>query len=70
EEETAQLINQIEQDPFGTPGHQHIIADMVQAIEKDCSPLITGEDGKNALKLVLAIYRASELQKPLNVNDL
>lgn len=69
-EEASNIIQRIEQDPYGISGHQHIISDMVEAIKQDRLPIITGEDGKNALKLVLAVYRSSELQKPLKLQDL
>lgn len=69
EEETAQIINQIEQDPFGTPGHQHIIADMAQAIREDREPLVTGQDGRNALQLVLTVYEAAERHAPVAWDD-
>lgn len=65
EEETARIIEQVEQDPFGTPGHQHIIADMVDAIREDREPLVTGQDGRNALQLVLTVYEAAEKHAPV-----
>jgi UDP-N-acetyl-2-amino-2-deoxyglucuronate dehydrogenase len=64
EEETARIIEKVEQDPFGTPGHQHIVADIIQAIQENREPLVTGEDGRNALKLVLAVYEAAEKNAP------
>lgn len=65
EEETARVIEQVEQDPFGTPGHQHIIADMADAIREDREPLVTGQDGRNALQLVLTVYEAAEKHAPV-----
>lgn len=52
-EETEVLISEIERDPFGKPGHQCIIEDMVEAIRDHRPPAITLEDGRNALKLVI-----------------
>ncbi|MGG1572308.1 Gfo/Idh/MocA family protein [Fictibacillus sp. NRS-1165] len=60
EEETAELKKLIEEDPFGKPGHQCIIEDMVEAIKEDRGPIVTGEDGKKALELVLAMYESAE----------
>jgi UDP-N-acetyl-2-amino-2-deoxyglucuronate dehydrogenase len=58
--ETEQLIRSIEADPHGIPGHQRIIRDMVRAIRDDREPIVTLEDGRNALKLVLDIYAAAD----------
>ncbi|MEK3910910.1 Gfo/Idh/MocA family protein [Paenibacillus sp. FSL H7-0331] len=58
--ENEQLIQIIEADPYGIPGHQRIIRDMVRAIRDDREPLVTLRDGRNALKLVLDIYAAAE----------
>lgn len=60
EAETEALVNEIEADPFGTPGHQCIIEDMVEAIKEDRTPIVTGEDGKKALELVIKLYEAAE----------
>ncbi|TBL70920.1 Gfo/Idh/MocA family protein [Paenibacillus thalictri] len=62
-EDADSLIQRVNEDPFGIPGHQHIVADMVEAIVHDRPPVITGEDGRNALKLVLDIYQAAEHYK-------
>ncbi|OXS55931.1 oxidoreductase [Cohnella sp. CIP 111063] len=41
-------------------GHAYIIEDMINCISQDNEPLVGGEDGKNALELVLAITKAAE----------
>lgn len=48
---------------IGFEGHKKLIAGMVDAIEKDRDPLITGEEGKKALEVILAIYAASHSGK-------
>jgi UDP-N-acetyl-2-amino-2-deoxyglucuronate dehydrogenase len=58
--ENEQLIRDIEADPHGISGHQRIISDMVDAIRDDREPIISLEDGRNALKLVLDIYEAAD----------
>ncbi|MED0757656.1 Gfo/Idh/MocA family oxidoreductase [Aneurinibacillus thermoaerophilus] len=65
EKENAKIMEKVEQDPYGTPGHQHIIADMIRAIREDREPLVTGWDGRNALQLVLTIYEAAEKHAPV-----
>ncbi|MBN6187033.1 Gfo/Idh/MocA family oxidoreductase [Aneurinibacillus sp. BA2021] len=65
EEETAQIMQRVDADPFGTPGHQHIISDMADAIREDREPLVTGQDGRNALQLVLTVYEAAERHAPV-----
>ncbi|HZK28572.1 MAG TPA: Gfo/Idh/MocA family oxidoreductase [Thermoclostridium sp.] len=40
-------------------GHTPLYADMVDAIENDREPYITAQDGREALELILAIYKSS-----------
>ncbi len=67
---SAELIEKINLNPYGISGHQQIIADFIEAIQQDRSPAVTGEDGKNALKLVLAVYEASERKGPVQLKEL
>ncbi|GGJ63901.1 putative dehydrogenase [Anoxybacillus voinovskiensis] len=60
EEEKAQVIAEINNDPFGKPGHQCIVEDMIQAIREDREPIVTGEDGLAPVKLILAILESAE----------
>ncbi|HJV46670.1 MAG TPA: Gfo/Idh/MocA family oxidoreductase [Bacillota bacterium] len=64
------IVLQVEKDPYGVSGHQQIIADMVEAIMTDRDPVVTGQDGKNALKLVLAVYKAAEESRPIHLDEL
>jgi UDP-N-acetyl-2-amino-2-deoxyglucuronate dehydrogenase len=68
-EETQELINKIEKDPFGRPGHHWIIEDMIDAVENDRDPVITGEEGKKALQLVLALYQSAEINQTVKLNS-
>ncbi|MYL56022.1 gfo/Idh/MocA family oxidoreductase [Virgibacillus halodenitrificans] len=63
--EIEDLKESIKADPWGTPGHQWIIEDMVNAIHENRDPAVTGEDGKNALKLVLSFYESARLNQPV-----
>ncbi|GEC91582.1 Gfo/Idh/MocA family protein [Brevibacillus brevis] len=64
------LIQEVEHDPYGTPGQEEIIRDMVDAIRSDRDPVVSGVDGLEALKLVLAIYKSAELGKPVKLNEI
>ncbi|EZP75149.1 oxidoreductase [Parageobacillus genomosp. 1] len=68
--EVDQIVQKIKEDPYGKPGHQCIIEDMITAIQEDRDPIVSGEDGKRALKLVLALYRSAETNKPVRLADL
>lgn len=39
-------------------GHARIFADMISAIQEDRKPYVDGHDGRNALEIVLAIYKS------------
>ncbi|QOR66285.1 Gfo/Idh/MocA family oxidoreductase [Cytobacillus suaedae] len=60
EYEKKSVISEIETDPFGKPGHQWIIEDMVEAINENREPIVSGEDGMAPIKLILAIIESSE----------
>ncbi|ONK21037.1 oxidoreductase [Bacillus sp. VT-16-64] len=70
EEEVAQLKHKINENPYGIPGHQCIIEDMVQAVNDDREPIITGEDGIRALRLVAGLYQSAEKRMPIKAYDI
>lgn len=55
-----EIVTRVDSDPWGAPGHQRIIEEMIHAIEKNHEPAVTGEDGKHALELVLAFYKSAQ----------
>lgn len=59
EETSERWINDIKANPWGTPGHEQIIRDMLLAIKENRQPAVTGEDGRNALSLVLSFYESA-----------
>ncbi|MFC4557929.1 Gfo/Idh/MocA family protein [Virgibacillus kekensis] len=63
--EINELKESIKADPWGTPGHQWIIEDMVNANNENRNPAVTGVDGKNALKLVLSFYESAKINQPV-----
>lgn len=48
-------------------GHTPLYANMIDAIKYDHDPYVTGEDGKRALELVLAIYKSAAEGKPVKL---
>lgn len=40
-------------------GHKPLYKDVIDAIQKDREPYVTGEDGRRALELILAIYKSA-----------
>jgi predicted dehydrogenase len=63
EEEAEDVRVSVKLDPFGKPGHQCIVEDMVLAIQEDREPIVTGEDGLAPVKLILAILESAETGK-------
>lgn len=47
--------------------HRLQIADFLDAIRDDRAPLVTGEDGRNAVQLFEAIYRSQREQRPIRL---
>lgn len=60
-------IDQIRSNPWGRSGHEEIIADMIEAIKEDRQPAITGQEGRNAVELVLAFYESAKTNRPVNI---
>jgi UDP-N-acetyl-2-amino-2-deoxyglucuronate dehydrogenase len=67
EEEAGQVKNLVKADPFGKPGHQCIIEDMVGSIRENRNPIVTGTDGLAPVKLILAIIESAETGKRVNL---
>ncbi len=70
QEEKINIIKEkIKLDPWGTPGHQWIINDMVEAVKMNRKPAVTGEDGRRALELVLSFYKSAEENQPIQLME-
>jgi UDP-N-acetyl-2-amino-2-deoxyglucuronate dehydrogenase len=67
DETTNYLINKVKEDPFGKPGHQWILEDMIQAIKENRKPIVDGYEGRKALQLVLAFYESAEKNQPIKL---
>lgn len=48
-------------------GHTNLFADMVDAIEKDRKPYVDAVAGRNALEIVLAIYKSQKTGQPVKL---
>ena len=48
-------------------GHTSLYADMINAIENDRAPYVDAYAGKNALELVLAIYKSQKEGRPVKL---
>jgi UDP-N-acetyl-2-amino-2-deoxyglucuronate dehydrogenase len=48
-------------------GHTPLYADVIDAIKNKRKPYVTAEDGRNALELVLAIYKSAVEGKPIKL---
>ena len=50
-------------------GHIAIVEDMAKAVLEDRAPMITGEDAKRSVEIVLAIYESSKQNKEIVLDD-
>ena len=48
-------------------GHSRLYADVISAIENDHQPLVTAEEGKKALEMILAIYQSAAEGRPVKL---
>jgi len=65
-------VGSVASDPraVGYMGHMILIRDMIDAIKNDRDPLITGEEGEKALKIILAIYESSKKRKEVYLDTM
>ena len=63
------VVNPDEKDPpsvYGF-GHSALYADFLDAIDKNREPLVSGEKGRKALEIILAIYKSQKTGKPVDL---
>ena len=48
-------------------GHTPLYADVIESIKTGREPYVTGEDGKRALEMILAIYKSSAEHRPVKL---
>ncbi|MCL2184485.1 MAG: Gfo/Idh/MocA family oxidoreductase [Treponema sp.] len=63
------VLNPNEKDPptvYGF-GHSALFKDFIDAIEENREPVISGDKGKKAMELILAIYKSQKTGKPVDL---
>ncbi|MCL1928745.1 MAG: Gfo/Idh/MocA family oxidoreductase [Treponema sp.] len=63
------VINPAEKNPptvYGF-GHSALFRDFILAIDQNCEPLVSGEKGRKALELILAIYKSQKTGKAVDL---
>jgi len=63
------VLDPLEKDPptiYGF-GHSALYADVLDAIEQGREPLVSGEKGKKALEIILAIYKSQKTGLPVEL---
>ncbi|WP_108022382.1 Gfo/Idh/MocA family protein [Melghirimyces profundicolus] len=70
EGQSEEVRRRVHEDPYGIPGHQCLIRDMTDAVQSGRRPLVTGEDGRRALALVIACQTAAETGRPVRMDEL
>jgi len=51
--------------PVAMAGHKTLIADLVSSIKEDRDPLVTGEEARKSIEIILGIYRSAGTQQPV-----
>jgi predicted dehydrogenase len=63
------VLNPHEKDPptvYGF-GHEALFKDFIEALDSDRDPLVSGEKGKKAMEIILAIYKSQKTGKPVDL---
>jgi predicted dehydrogenase len=56
-------------DPQAAPqGHDFHVKDLIEAIDQDRDPFITGESARTAIDVILALYEASDTRQVVRLN--
>lgn len=66
DDELVQGFQEVTSNVYGN-GHTSLFADVVDAIEKDRKPYVDAAEGRNALEIVLAIYKSQKTGKPVRL---
>lgn len=66
EDDRNKQLQEVTSNVYGN-GHTSLYADVIDAIEKDRRPYVDAVAGKNALELVLAIYKSQKEGKPVKL---
>ena len=66
EEEKNSGLKEVTSNVYGN-GHTSLFADMIEAIREDRKPYVDAVAGRNALELVLAIYKSQQTGLPVRL---
>ncbi len=63
------ILNPAEKDPPSVYGHGHsaLFRDFILAVDNNTEPLISGEAGRKALEIILAIYKSQKTGKAVDL---
>lgn len=62
----SKVLNEVTSNVYGN-GHTRLFADMIDAVKHDRRPYVDAVAGRNALEMVLAIYKSSATGKPVKL---
>ena len=66
EDEGTQGLHEETSNVYGN-GHTSLFADMIDAIKNNRTPYVSAVDGRNALELVLAVYKSQKTSQPVKL---
>lgn len=66
EDEEMNGLREATSNVYGN-GHIRLFADMIEAIETDREPYVNAVEGRNALEMVLAIYKSQKTGQPVKL---
>ena len=66
-EHEKEMLTREEVDPPSVYGasHQHVLEDMISAVEQDCEPQTNGVEGRKSLVLVSAMYESAQTAREI-----
>ena len=67
--ELTDTVGDAASDPtaIGAEGHRIQIADLIAAVKEDREPMLSGEEARKAVELILAIYESARTGKPVRL---
>lgn len=66
DDESVQGFQEATSNVYGN-GHTSLFADVIDAVEKNRAPYVDAIEGRNALEIVLAIYKSQKTGKPVKL---
>lgn len=66
EDQKNKGLEEVTSNVYGN-GHTSLFADMVEAIKNDRKPYVDAQAGRNALEMILAIYKSQKIGQPVKL---